>query len=131
VGIASLTFVIWAIAGPSPRMAHALVNAIAVMIIACPSALGLATPMSIMVAMSKGATLGVLFRNAEAIEMMRKVDTLLVDKTGTLTEGKPKLRARIRRSENPPSCGKPGACQRAPAGGGNRRGGGRAKDRPR
>jgi Cu+-exporting ATPase len=91
VGIAVVTFVAWAIAGPSPRMAHALVNAIAVMIIACPCALGLATPMSIMVAMGKGANSGVLFRNAEAIEMMRKVDTLVVDKTGTLTEGKPKL----------------------------------------
>jgi Cu+-exporting ATPase len=72
-------------------MAHALVNAVAVLIIACPCALGLATPMSIMVAMGKGATAGVLFKNAEAIEVLRKVDTLVVDKTGTLTEGKPKL----------------------------------------
>ena len=77
--------------GPEPRLAHALVNAVAVLIIACPCALGLATPMSIMVATGKGATLGVLFRNAEAIEVLRKVDTLVVDKTGTLTEGKPKL----------------------------------------
>jgi len=91
VGIALLTFLVWAIAGPSPRLAHALVNAVAVLIIACPCALGLATPMSIMVAMGKGATSGVLFKNAEAIEFMRKVDTLVVDKTGTLTEGKPKL----------------------------------------
>jgi Cu+-exporting ATPase len=91
IGIAVLTFVVWAIFGPSPRMAHALINAVAVLIIACPCALGLATPMSIMVATGKGATLGVLFRNAEAIEVMRKVDTLVVDKTGTLTEGKPKL----------------------------------------
>jgi len=91
VGIAALTFIVWAVAGPSPRMAHALINAVAVLIIACPCALGLATPMSIMVAMGKGATMGVLFRNAEAIEYMRKVDTLVVDKTGTLTEGKPKL----------------------------------------
>ena len=91
VGIAILTFVVWAVAGPSPRMAHALINAVAVLIIACPCALGLATPMSIMVAMGKGATVGVLFKNAEAIEFMRKVDTLVVDKTGTLTEGKPKL----------------------------------------
>src|ERR1019366_4897542 len=91
VGIAVLTFVIWAVAGPSPRLAHALVNAVAVLIIACPCALGLATPMSIMVAMGKGATNGVLFRSAQAIEFMRKVDTLVVDKTGTLTEGKPKL----------------------------------------
>jgi Cu+-exporting ATPase len=91
IGIAALTFTVWAVAGPSPRMAHALINAVAVLIIACPCALGLATPMSIMVAMGKGATMGVLFKNAEAIEFMRKVDTLVVDKTGTLTEGKPKL----------------------------------------
>jgi len=91
IGIAVVTFIAWAIAGPQPRMAHALVNAVAVLIIACPCALGLATPMSIMVATGKGATVGVLFRNAEAIEVMRKVDTLVVDKTGTLTEGKPKL----------------------------------------
>src|SRR4029434_4547489 len=74
-----------------PRMAHAFINAVAVLIIACPCALGLATPMSIMVATGKGATMGVLFKNAEAIEVLRKVDTLVVDKTGTLTEGKPKL----------------------------------------
>jgi Cu+-exporting ATPase len=91
VGIAALTFAIWALGGPEPRMAHAIVNAVAVLIIACPCALGLATPMSIMVATGRGATLGVLFKNAEAIELMRKVDTLVVDKTGTLTEGKPKL----------------------------------------
>ena len=91
VGAAVLTFVIWALFGPAPRLAHALVNAVAVLIIACPCALGLATPMSIMVAMGRGATAGVLFRNAEAIEQMRRVDTLVVDKTGTLTEGKPKL----------------------------------------
>jgi P-type Cu+ transporter len=91
VGAAVVTFAIWAMWGPAPRLAHALVNAVAVLIIACPCALGLATPMSIMVAMGRGATAGVLFKNAEAIEMMRKVDTLVVDKTGTLTEGKPKL----------------------------------------
>jgi len=91
VGISVLTFAIWALWGPDPRLAHALVNSVAVLIIACPCALGLATPMSIMVAMGKGATLGVLFKNAEAIELLRKVDTLVVDKTGTLTEGKPKL----------------------------------------
>ncbi len=88
---AVVTFIVWALVGPSPRLAHALINAIAVLIVACPCALGLATPMSIMVATGKGATMGVLFRNAEAIEVMRKVDTLVVDKTGTLTEGKPKL----------------------------------------
>jgi P-type Cu+ transporter len=91
IGLALLTFGIWATAGPEPRLAHALVNAVGVLIIACPCALGLATPMSIMVATGKGATLGVLFKNAEAIELLRKVDTLVVDKTGTLTEGKPKL----------------------------------------
>jgi P-type Cu+ transporter len=91
IAIAVVTFAVWASVGPDPRMAHALINAVAVLIIACPCALGLATPMSIMVATGKGATIGVLFRNAEAIEVLRKVDTLIVDKTGTLTEGKPKL----------------------------------------
>ncbi len=91
LGIAVLTFAVWASVGPEPRMAHALVNAVAVLIIACPCALGLATPMSIMVATGEGARMGVLFRNAEAIEILRKVDTLVVDKTGTLTEGRPKL----------------------------------------
>jgi Cu+-exporting ATPase len=91
VAIAVLTFLVWAMVGPPPRMAYALLNAVAVLIIACPCALGLATPMSIMVAVGKGATLGVLFRNAEAIETLRTVDTLVLDKTGTLTEGKPKL----------------------------------------
>ncbi len=89
--IAVATFVVWALVGPEPAMAYALLNAVAVLIIACPCALGLATPMSIMVATGKAATLGVLFRNAEAIEELRKVDTLVVDKTGTLTEGRPKL----------------------------------------
>jgi Cu+-exporting ATPase len=91
IAAAAITFVVWATVGPQPRLAHALINAVAVLIIACPCALGLATPMSIMVAMGKGATAGVLFKNAEAIEVMRKVNTLVVDKTGTLTEGKPKL----------------------------------------
>jgi Cu+-exporting ATPase len=89
--IAIGTFITWALVGPDPKMAHALINAVAVLIIACPCALGLATPMSIMVATGKGALSGILFKNAEAIEMLRKVDTLVVDKTGTLTEGKPKL----------------------------------------
>ena len=89
--VAVLTFIVWSVWGPEPRMAYGLVNAVAVLIIACPCALGLATPMSIMVATGKAAQNGVLFRNAEAIEVMRKVDTLVVDKTGTLTEGKPKL----------------------------------------
>jgi len=89
--IAIVTFVTWSLFGPQPRLAHALVNAVAVLIIACPCALGLATPMSIMVAMGKGATMGVLFKNAEAIELLHQADTLVVDKTGTLTEGKPKL----------------------------------------
>jgi len=91
VAVAIVTFLVWGLWGPSPRMAHAIVNAVAVLIIACPCALGLATPMSIMVATGKGATVGVLFKNAEAIEQMRRVDTLVVDKTGTLTEGKPRL----------------------------------------
>ncbi len=91
IAIAALTFVIWAILGTEPRMAHALVNAVAVLIIACPCALGLATPMSIMVGTGRGATAGVLMKHAEALEQLEKVDTLVVDKTGTLTEGKPKL----------------------------------------
>jgi Cu+-exporting ATPase len=91
IGVALITFFVWGLAGPQPRMAHALINAVAVLIIACPCALGLATPMSIMVAMGRGATMGVLFKNAEAVEIMQKVDTLVVDKTGTLTEGRPKL----------------------------------------
>jgi Cu+-exporting ATPase len=91
VVVAVLTFIAWSIWGPEPRMAYGLVNAVAVLIIACPCALGLATPMSIMVATGRGASMGVLFRNAEAIEVLRDVDTLVFDKTGTLTEGKPSL----------------------------------------
>lgn len=91
VAVAIVSFLVWAILGPEPRLAHGIVNAVAVLIIACPCALGLATPMSIMVASGKGASMGVLFKNAEAIETLRKVDTLLIDKTGTLTEGKPKV----------------------------------------
>ena len=89
--VAVVTFVIWAIYGPEPRMAYALLNAVAVLIIACPCALGLATPMSIMVGTGRGATAGVLIRNAEALETLANVDVLVVDKTGTLTEGKPRL----------------------------------------
>jgi len=91
IAIAMITFAVWALVGPEPRMAHALVSAVAVLIIACPCALGLATPMSIMVAMGRGAQLGVLFRDAEAIERLQHVDTLVVDKTGTLTQGRPRL----------------------------------------
>ena len=89
--VAVITLLVWGFWGPEPRLAHAIVNAVAVLIIACPCALGLATPVSIMVGTGKGATLGVLIRNAEALEIMERVDTVVVDKTGTLTEGKPKL----------------------------------------
>jgi Cu+-exporting ATPase len=89
--VAGVTFVVWVLFGPEPRMAYAIVNAVAVLIIACPCALGLATPMSIMVGIGRGATEGVLIKNAEALEILEKVDTLVVDKTGTLTEGKPRL----------------------------------------
>jgi Cu+-exporting ATPase len=91
VGIAVATFIVWYIWGPEPRLAHAIINAVAVLVIACPCALGLATPMSIMVGTGRGATLGVLIKNAEALEIMEKVDTLVCDKTGTLTVGKPRL----------------------------------------
>ena len=91
IGVAVLTFALWALLGPEPALAHAVISAVAVLIVACPCALGLATPMSIMVASGRGASLGVLFRDAEAIELLRSVDTLLVDKTGTLTEGKPRV----------------------------------------
>ena len=91
IAVAAVTFVVWGWYGPEPRFAHAIVNAVAVLIIACPCALGLATPISIMVGTGRGAELGVLFRNAEALEVMGSITTLVVDKTGTLTEGKPKL----------------------------------------
>ena len=96
--IASVTLLVWWQWGPEPRLAHAIVNAVAVLIIACPCALGLATPVSIMVGTGRGAQLGVLIKNAEALEIMEKVDTLVVDKTGTLTEGKPRLMSVIARS---------------------------------
>jgi len=89
--IAVITFFVWSLIGPEPRLAHAIVNAVAVLIIACPCALGLATPMSIMVGTGRGAMAGVLIKNAEALEVFEKIDTLIVDKTGTLTEGKPRL----------------------------------------
>jgi Cu+-exporting ATPase len=91
VAVAAIAFVAWSLFGPDPKLAHALVSAVAVLIIACPCALGLATPMAIMVGTGRGATAGVLIKNAEALELLEKVDTLIVDKTGTLTEGKPRL----------------------------------------
>src|SRR5205807_8256147 len=91
MAVAILTFIVWSLVGPEPRLAHALVNAVAVLIIACPCALGLATPMSVMVGTGRGAESGILFRDAEALEVLYKADTLVVDKTGTLTEGKPRV----------------------------------------
>ena len=91
IGIAILTFAAWAVWGPEPAFAYGLVNAVAVLIIACPCALGLATPMSIMTGTGKGAQNGILVKNAEALETFEKVDTIVIDKTGTLTEGRPEL----------------------------------------
>jgi Cu+-exporting ATPase len=91
IGVAVVTFIVWNLFGPEPRLAHALVNAVAVLIIACPCALGLATPIAVMVGTGRGAHAGVLIKNAEALEILEKVDTLVIDKTGTLTEGKPRV----------------------------------------
>ncbi len=91
LAVAVITFIAWFVVGPEPRLAHAIVNAVAVLIIACPCALGLATPMAIMVGTGRGARAGVLIKNAEALETLQKVDTLALDKTGTLTQGKPEL----------------------------------------
>ena len=102
VAVAAITFVAWFAFGPQPRLAHAIVNAVAVLIIACPCALGLATPMAIMVGTGRGAHAGVLIKNAEALETMEKVDTLVVDKTGTLTEGKPSVTSMSGRLSNDP-----------------------------
>src|SRR5208283_1819830 len=102
VAVAVVTFVAWFAFGPQPRLAHALVNAVAVLIIACPCALGLATPMAIMVGTGRGARAGVLIKNAEALEMLEKVDTIVFDKTGTLTEGKPRV-VSISTVGNPPA----------------------------
>ena len=102
VAIAVITFFAWLLLGPQPRFAHALVNAVAVLIIACPCALGLATPMAVMVGVGRGARAGVLIKNAEALETLEKIDTLVVDKTGTLTEGKPQLSSISKQLEDDP-----------------------------
>ena len=127
VAAALLTFFGWGLFGPEPSWVYGLINAVAVLIIACPCALGLATPMSIMVATGRGATHGVLFRDAAAIENLRKVDTLIVDKTGTLTEGQAQLRAgdrreRLRRRRGAAPGRQPRPGQRASAGRGHRDG---------
>ncbi len=132
VGAAVVAFAAWALVGPAPRLPHALVAAISVLIIACPCALGLATPMSIIVATGRAAAAGVLFKNAEALEGLHQVDTMVIDKTGTLTAGRPELvavvtTARRGRAVVAAARGLAGAGQRAPAGGGDRAGGRRAR----
>jgi Cu+-exporting ATPase len=99
IAVAVITFIVWFVVGPEPRLTTALLNAVAVLIIACPCALGLATPMSIMVGVGRGARAGVLIKNAESLEVLDKVDTLVVDKTGTLTEGKPAVTAIVELSD--------------------------------
>jgi Cu+-exporting ATPase len=101
IGAAAITFAVWFFAGPEPRLTTALLNAVAVLIIACPCALGLATPMSIMVGVGRGARAGVLIKNAESLEILEKVDTIVVDKTGTLTEGKPAVTSIVELSDIP------------------------------
>ena len=134
IAVAVLAFVAWAIWGPEPRFAYALVAAVSVLIIACPCALGLATPMSIMVGVGRGAQSGVLIKNAEALERLEKIDTLVIDKTGTLTEGKPKVVAvravrRRRRGRSAAARRKPRTRQRTPARRRDCRGRDRAKAR--
>ncbi len=126
--VAVVSFIAWAIWGPAPALAYGLIAAVSVLIIACPCALGLATPMSIMVGVGKGAMAGVLIKSAEALERMEKVDTLVVDKTGTLTEGKPRVVAVVAapgmsEADNPAAGGKPGTVERTSACRGHRRGG--------
>ena len=136
IAVAVLAFIAWAIFGPEPRFTYGLVAAVSVLIIACPCALGLATPMSIMVGVGRGAQAGVLIKNAEALERMESVDTLVVDKTGTLTEGKPKVVAIVTaqgfvENEVLAVCGERRARQRTSAGRGDRRRRRRAEDRAR
>ena len=133
IAVALAAFAAWAIFGPEPRFAYGLLAAVSVLIIACPCALGLATPMSIMVGVGRGAQVGVLIKNAEALERMEKVDTLVIDKTGTLTEGKPKVVAVIAAAGfdgdgGPAPRGQPRARQRASAGRRDRRRRHRARD---
>ena len=126
LGVAALSFVVWALLGPAPALSYALIAAVSVLIIACPCALGLATPMSIGVGIGKGAAAGVLIKSAEALERMEKVDTLVVDKTGTLTEGKPKVIAIVPapgllKSDLIALAASPRAVERTPARSGHRR----------